>query len=282
MTSINHGRRYYDFVRYITGDTDLKFSETNMQLVHTYPFNPETYTGTLSDLEKTAEYCKKCISMNLGYECLYFFKCIFGDIYSKFSDLGINVIFEKIAELYKEYIPTRFGANFSCFIGYTLGDADIEFSDLPMDVILMTMHREDYPYTVYSLSKYISGGLFAPCPNYEVKIDFPAMYPTRKFNEDVHRCDGVYMINLTFQGDKLEILSDGDRETYNWYGKYDLWHNAEINDREIMKGNIDMVEFNKYCLDFLTDELINSFDSYESIDVSIGYTRTYANTIIVF
>ncbi len=221
-----------------------------MQLVHRYSFVPEAYTGTCEEIEEIIQLLEDIILFNLGRE-------------------------------------------FSDFISYSYGDTDVEFSKSFMDVIVMTMHREDYPYTVYSYSKYLPS-FWAKYVDRYVEEDLSIMYPNNHGNEDIRdECDDVYILNIISVADLPEVLLNEETSTemYNWYGRVDLWHEDAIGYKDIEKRDIPgfgyysldehtctinrvagcISELNRCHLDFLTDELINSFDSYESIDISIGY-----------
>ncbi len=94
------------------------------------------------------------------------------------------------------------------------------------------------------------------------------------FNQKMYsKVNEANIINITFSADGPQVLFDGENEVYSWNERIYLWSDPEINGREMTVRNTDILEFNKYCIDFLVDELINSFDSYESINVGICYTN---------
>ncbi len=181
----------------------------------------------------------------------------------------INYIFDEVYYI----LSGVMWDSYPIYVGYSLGDTDVQFRDLPIGLVCMTMYREDYPYTVDSISAFLNPST-AKYIDMHAEEYLPVVFSNNHeyFNQEMYsKVSEINITNITSAEDSYQVLFEGEKKAYVWYGGIYLWGDPEINGREMTVDNTDMLEFNKYCIDFLVDELIDSFGSYEDIDVLILY-----------
>ena len=220
-----------------------------------------------------------------------------------FEPLGYNAgalkEVESIVRVRKDITPIDIKSEFYYFVSYSLGDFDLEPLDLPIGAIIMTMHRKEDPQIVYSTARYVLdthisdedlGIMLIGYPEDEIlgsrgvfmlSTIFVVDYPEELLNKGRFGkiydwlSDGVQNIMSLFSGDDPEVLLYEGSERYHWDGELYVWHDSRITNDQIINGRIDMEEFNERCIDCLLEKFINTFDSFESIDISIGYTKDF-------
>ena len=180
--------------------------------------------------------------------------------------------FEEIEYFVKVFTPilSDYEIRDHFFTENSFKDSGIELSELNVTgSTFMIMHREEWPYTVVSFPYLLglgSGLSLHDSGVYNFSVINSADHVSEKISFE---SPAMFLVNITFSLDRkisLDLESDFHR-IYKWYAKVDLWYDSDSSIEEFLHR----FDVNTKNMGFFINDFVNSFDSYEGIDVNIGH-----------